>query len=68
MEAEHGVAEAGILSAGVQHGMAGSQVDGGQEDSGAASITGSLYDGVAVGIELFAVQMAVGIDVVQGES
>ncbi len=64
MEAEHGVAEAGILSAGVQHSMAGCQVDGGQEDSGTASIAGSLYDSVAVGVELFAVEVAVGVDVI----
>jgi hypothetical protein len=68
MQAEHGVAVARILAADVEYAVARLEVDGGQEDGRTTSLTGSLYDGVAVGIELLAVKMAVGVDVVQVES
>jgi hypothetical protein len=52
---QHGVAVAGILTTGFQHGMARRKIDGRQEDGAAASLAGSLYDGVAVVVELLAV-------------
>ena len=68
MQTEHGVAIVGILPAYVGDGMAGLQVDGRQKNRLAASLAGSLDNGIAVSAELLAVQVAVGVDVVQIEN
>ena len=65
VQTEHGVAIVGILAADIEHGMARLEVDGRQKDACAASLAGSLYDGIAVFAELFAIQMTMGIGVVQ---
>ena len=62
MEAEHGIAKAGILGTDVEDGVTRLQVDGRQEHLSAASLLGSLDNGVAIGSELFTVQMAMGVD------
>ena len=55
VKAEHGVAVVGILAADVEDGMARREVDGRQEDARTACLTGTLYDGIAVGRKLFAI-------------
>jgi hypothetical protein len=65
MEAEHGEAVAGIVAAGVEDGVARLQVDGRQEDGLTASLAGSLNNGITVVLKLFAVQMAMGIYVIE---
>ena len=68
MQSEHGIAIAWITRTGVEDGVARLQVDGGQEYCLAASLAGSLNDGIAVFIEFLAVKMAMGVDVVQIEN
>ena len=62
MEAKHGTAIVGILGTDIKDGLACGDIDGGQEDSLAASLTGPLHHGVAILCELFAVQVAMGVD------
>jgi hypothetical protein len=68
MQTQHGIAITGVAAAGVDNGMTGLEVDGRQQYSRAASLTGSLYNGIAVCIKLLAVQVAVGVDVRQIEN
>ena len=56
------------MRTGVEDGVARLQVDGGQEYCLAASLAGSLNEGIAVFIEFLAVKMAMGVDVVQIEN
>ena len=55
MESEHGIAVGGIAGTDVKDGVACLQVDGRQENLRAASLLGSLYNGIAVGRKLFTV-------------
>ena len=61
MEAKHGTAIVGILGTDIKDGLARGDIDGGQEDGLAASLTGPLHHGVAILCELFAVQVAMGV-------
>ena len=65
MESEHGAAEVGIVGADVEDGMARRLINGGQEDSRAASLAGSLDDGISVLRKLLAVKMAMGVDEIE---
>jgi hypothetical protein len=64
MEAEHRTTVVRILPADVENGMARSNINGRQEDGRTASLAGSLDDGVTVCCEFFAVEVAVGVDVI----
>ena len=55
MESEHGIAVGGIAGTDVKDGVACLQVNGRQENLRAASLLGSLYNGIAVGRKLFTV-------------
>jgi hypothetical protein len=65
MEAKHGTTIVRILGTDIKDGMARGDIDGGQEDGLAASLTGSLHHGVAILCELFAVQVAMGVDIIE---
>jgi len=62
METEHGIAITWITLAGGYDGVAGWEVDGWQEYLGTACLTGTLYDGITISLELFTIQVAMGID------
>ena len=62
VQTQHGIAEVGIMLARVEHRLTRSHVDGRQEDARATSLTGSLHDGIAIVVKLFAIQMAMRID------
>ena len=64
MEAEHRTTKARILTADVENGMARSDINGRQEDGRTASLAGSLDDGFTVCCEFFAVEVAVGVDII----
>jgi hypothetical protein len=64
METEHRTAVVRILTADVENGMARSDINGRQEDGRTASLAGSLDDGIAVCCEFFAVEVAVGVDII----
>ena len=64
MEPKHRITIVGIATAYIQNTLTGSKVDGWQEDSRAACLSGPLYHQLAVFIELLAIEMAVGIDIV----
>lgn len=64
MEPKHRITIIGIATAYIQHGLTGSKVDGWQEDSRAARLSGALYHKFAVFIELLAIEVTVGIDIV----
>jgi hypothetical protein len=55
VQTQHGVAVAGIVGTDVEHSVTRLDVDGGQENPGAASLTGSLYNGITVFSKLLAV-------------
>ena len=65
MEAEHGTTVVGILTADVENGVARSNINGRQEDGRTASLAGSLDDGIAVCCEFFAVEVAMGVYVIE---
>ena len=65
MEAEHGTTVIRILTADVENSMARSDINGRQEDGRTASLAGSLDDGVAVCCEFFAVEVAVGVYIIE---
>jgi hypothetical protein len=65
MEAEHGTTVVRILTANVENGMARSDINGRQEDGRTASLAGSLDDGIAVCCEFFAVEVAMGVYVIE---
>ena len=63
VQSQHGVAHVGVLSAGVHDAATGLQVDGRQEHPAAPGLPGPLDDVGPVGVELLAVQVAVGINI-----
>jgi len=65
MQTQHGIAIVGILGTDVKNGMTRLDIDSGQEDSLAASLTGSLDDGIAILRKLLAIQVAMCVDVFQ---
>ena len=65
MEAEHGTTVVRILTADVENGVARSDINGRQEDGRTASLTGSLDDGVAICCEFFAIEVTVGVYVIE---
>ena len=64
VQAKHGATEVGILGADVEDGLAGGGIDGGQEDVRTACLAGTLHDGITVRCKFFAIEVAVGVDVV----
>jgi hypothetical protein len=64
METEHGTAVIRILTADVEDGAARGGIDGWQKYCRAASLSGSLDDGVAICCEFFTVEVAVGVYVI----
>ena len=64
MEPKHRITIVRVTTAYIQNTLTGSKVDGWQEDSRAACLSGPLYHQLAVFIELLAIEMAVGIDIV----
>ena len=63
VEAHHGVGEAGVFGAEAEHGTDAGFVDVGQEQGLGAGLAGAVDDGGTVGVELFGVDVGVGIDV-----
>ena len=64
MKAKHGTAIVGILGTDIKDGLARGDIDGGQENGLTASLTSPLYYGVTILCELFAVQVAMGVDII----
>ena len=62
MQAEHGTAVVGILTADVQDGVTRSDIDGRQENLRTASLTGSLDDGITVCRKFLAIKMTMRVN------
>ena len=65
MEAKHRIAIPRILGTDVKDGVARGDIDGRQEDGLAASLTGSLDDGITVCCKLLAVKMTMRIYIIE---
>ena len=65
MQAEHGTTIVGILTADVKDGVTRSDIDGRQENLRTASLTGSLDDGIAVCRKFLAIEMTMGIFIIE---
>ena len=65
VEAQHGTAEVGILGTDVKNGMTRGHIDGWQENLRATCLASPTDDFVAISGKLLAVQMAMGVDVIE---